>query len=155
MILKPNRSYRFNRPAVYSLGLLFLLTISGCASMSDVLKSKDEGTVNVYNVNEEQAWKIAMTVLRWEDAETIEEHRDENYMLTTTGANLVSAGTLIGVWVEPVNKNDTKVTVVTKRKMQTNVATGLTETTFQRRFAQAVDIVKSGNSLPLEPPANN
>ncbi|RPI73633.1 MAG: hypothetical protein EHM47_05760, partial [Ignavibacteriales bacterium] len=101
------------------LVLVTLLTLSGCASMSDVLQSKNEGTVNVYPVNEEEAWKIAMTVLRWEDAETIEEHRDEHYMLTTTGVNLVSAGTLIGVWVEPVNENDTKVTVVTKRKMQT------------------------------------
>jgi len=137
------------------LVLVTLLTLSGCASMSDVLQSKNEGTVNVYPVNEEEAWKIAMTVLRWEDAETIEEHRDEHYMLTTTGVNLVSAGTLIGVWVEPVNENDTKVTVVTKRKMQTNVATGLTETTFQKRFSQAVEIVKAGNPLPLEPPSFN
>ncbi|HSP87477.1 MAG TPA: hypothetical protein VLN45_05050 [Ignavibacteriaceae bacterium] len=140
---------------IFNICLLFLITASGCASMSDVLKSKDEGTVNVYPVNEEQAWKIALAVLRWEDCETIEEHRDENYMLTTTGMNLVSAGTLVGVWVEPVNENDTKVTIVTKRKMQTNIATGLTESTFQKRFAQAVDIIKSGNSLPLEPPAYN
>lgn len=135
--------------------LVTLFTLAGCASMSDVLQSKNEGTVNVYSVNEEQAWKIAMTVLRWENAETIEEHRNEHYMLTTTGVNLVSAGTLIGVWVEPVNDNDTKITVVTKRKMQTNVATGLTETTFQKRFSQAVEIVKSGNPLPVEPPAYN
>jgi len=137
---------------IFSLSLIFLITLSGCASMSDVLKSKDEGTVNVYPVNEEQAWKIAMTVLRWEDCETIEEHRDEHYMLTTTGMNMVSAGTLVGVWVESVNEDDTKVTVVTKRKMQTNLATGLTETTFQKRFAQAVEIVKSGQPLPIEPP---
>jgi hypothetical protein len=138
-----------------SLSLFIFLTLPGCASMSDVLQSKNEGTVNVYNVNETQAWKIAMTVLRWEDAETIEEHRDEHYMLTTTGVNLVSAGTLIGVWVESVNENDTKVTIVTKRKMQTNVATGLTETTFHKRYAQAIEIVKSGNSLPIESPPYN
>ncbi len=140
---------------IFLINLIIFLVFIGCASMSDVLKSKDEGTVNVYNVTEEQAWKIAITVLRWEDAETIEEHRDEHYLLTTTGADLVSAGTLIGVWIEPVNNKDTKVTVVTKRKMQTNLATGLTETTFHRRYAQAVEIVKSGNSLPIDPPANN
>jgi hypothetical protein len=154
-MLKKISAWSFTLKLIFASCLINFLTLSGCASMSDVLKSKDEGTVYVYNVNEEQAWKIAMTVLRWEDAETIEEHRDENYMLTTTGANLVSAGTLIGVWVEPVNDSDTKVTVVTKRKMQTNVATGLTETTFHKRYSQAVDIVKSGNSLPPEPPAYN
>ena len=140
---------------IYLVGILFFLTLSGCASMSDVLKSKDEGTVEVYPVNEKQAWEIAVTVLRWEDCETIEEHYNQHYMLTTVGANFVSAGSLVGVWVEPEDAANTKVTVVTKRKVQTNVATGLTETTFQRRFAQAVDTVNSGHTLPIEPPAYN
>ncbi len=120
--------------------------------MSDVLKDKDSGTVQVYPVNFDQAWEIAMTVLRWEDCETIEEHKSSGYMLTTVGQNFVSAGSVVGVWVEPVDNENTKVTVVTKRKVQTNLATGLTETTFQNRFKQAVDIVKSGQTLPIEAP---
>jgi hypothetical protein len=122
--------------------------------MSDVLRSKDEGTVQVYSVDQGKAWEIAMTVLRWENCETIEEHQKENYMLTTTGQNFVSSGTLIGIWVEKINEGNTKVTVVTKRKVQTNIATGLTETTFQRRFAQALEIVKAGKPLPIEPPTS-
>jgi hypothetical protein len=31
-----------------------------CRTMSDVVKNKDEGTVQVYPVNSDQAWKIAM-----------------------------------------------------------------------------------------------
>jgi hypothetical protein len=128
------------------------VAMAGCATMSDVLDSKEEGTVEVYPVDQNRAWEIAMTVLRWEDAETIEEHRADDYMLTTVGANLISAGSVVGVWVEPAKKGSTKVTVVTKRKMQTNIATGLTETTFHDRFAQAVKIVKSGKSLPRKAP---
>ncbi len=128
------------------------VVMAGCATMSDVLDSKEEGTVEVYPVDQNRAWEIAMTVLRWEDAETIEEHRADDYMLTTVGANLISAGSVVGVWVEPAKKGSTKVTVVTKRKMQTNIATGLTETTFHDRFAQAVKIVKSGKSLPRKAP---
>lgn len=126
--------------------------LSGCASMSDVLASKNEGTVKVYPVSQDRAWDIAMTVLRWEGAETIEEHKKDNYMLTTIGANLISAGSVVGVWIEPAKKGSTQVTVVTKRKMQTNFATGLTETTFQERFAEGVEIVKSGKPLPLSAP---
>jgi hypothetical protein len=137
--------------SIAALGI-FSLILAGCATMSDVLDSKDEGTANVYPVDQDRAWGIALTVLRWEDAETIEEHRSENYMLTTIGANLISSGTVVGVWVEPVKKGSTKVTVVTKRKMQTNIATGLTETTFQERYAQAVQMVKSGKSLPRKVP---
>ena len=128
------------------------VVMAGCASLSDVLESKEEGTVEVYPVDQNRAWEIAMTVLRWEDAETIEEHRSENYMLTTVGADLISSGSVVGVWVEPAKKGSSKVTVVTKRKMQTNIATGLTETTFHERFAQAVKIVKSGKSLPRKAP---
>ena len=134
--------------------LLCAFVVAGCANISDALKAKDEGSVTTYNVDFEQAWKIARTVLRWEDAETIEEHKDENYMVTTVGQNFVSAGSVVAVWVEPADKSNTKVTIVTKRKMQTNIATGLTESTFHRRYAQAVDIVKTGKTLPSDAPAS-
>lgn len=128
--------------------------LSSCASISDAIKAKDEGTVVNYPVNFEQGWKVALKVLRWEDAETIEEHKDENYMVTTIGGDFVSAGSVVAVWVEPEGKG-VKVTCVTKRKMATNVATGLTETTFHKRFKQAVALVKAGKQLPAEPPAEN
>ena len=128
------------------------LTIGGCASMSDVLKSKDDGTAITYPVNQDQAWDIAMTVLRWEGCKTIEEDKSQGYMLTTVGQNFISAGSLIGVWIDKIDTDNTKVTIVSKRKVQTNIATGLTEGTFQKRFAQAVEIVNSGQKLPIEAP---
>lgn len=142
------------RSTILMLALLaaMFVVLVGCATMSDVLKSKNEGTAQSYSVASDQAWEIAMTVLRWEGCETIEEHRTSGYMLTTVGQNFVSAGSLVGVWVEPIDKSNTKVTVVTKRKVQTNLATGLTESTFQSRFAQAVEIMKSGQQLPIDPP---
>ncbi|MDL1892711.1 hypothetical protein FBQ87_07450 [Sphingobacteriales bacterium CHB3] len=134
--------------------LLLSLILVSCASISDAIKAKDDGTVVTYPVDFEQGWKIALRVLRWEDAETIEEHKDENYMVTTVGANLISAGAVVAVWVEPQGNNSVKVTCVTKRKMQTNIATGLTETKFHTRFKQAVDIVKQGKPLPSDAPKN-
>jgi hypothetical protein len=129
-----------------------LLWATGCSTTSDVLKAKSEGTSQVYQVNADQAWKIARTVFRWEGADAIEEHRDEGYMLTSSGRDLVSEGTVMGAWVDPVDKNNTKVTVVTKRRLSLNMATTLTETTFHKRFAQAVAIVKAGKPLPATPP---
>lgn len=38
--------------------------------------------------------------------------------------------------IEPIGNDNTKVTVVTKRRITVNVATTLTESTFHRRFAQ-------------------
>lgn len=131
------------------------LSLSACSTMQDVVKVKQsgaEGTTKQYAVSEAQAWEIAKTVFRWEGADAIEEHRDQHYMLTSSGVNLVSWGAVMGAWVEPLENDDTKVTVVTKRRVTVNVATTLTETTFHKRFAQAVNIIKQGKPLPAEAP---
>ena len=132
--------------------LVVLVWVTGCATMADVVTAKDEGTSQVYPVSPDQAWEIAKTVLRWEGSDTIEEHRAEGYMLTSSGLNLISWGAVMGVWVDPIDQNQTKVTVVTKRRLSLNIATTLTETTFHKRFAQAVQLVKAGEPLSRVPP---
>ena len=82
----------------------------------------------------------------------MEEHKSEGYMLTSSGMNMVSWGAVMGAWIEPIDKNNTKVTVVTKRRLSMNIATTLTETTFHNRFAQAVEIVKKGGQLSSSKP---
>jgi len=134
---------------------LSIVVLSACSTMQDVVKAKEsgsEGTTKNYQVSEAQAWEIAKTVFRWEGADAIEEHREQNYMLTSSGMNMVSYGAVMGAWITPINKSDTKVTVVTKRRLTLNVATTLTESTFHRRFAQAVEIVKKGQPLPASAP---
>lgn len=134
------------------LMLLVMAWISGCATMGDVAVSKDAGTGAVYPVTTDQAWDLAKTVFRWEGADAIEEHRKDGYMLTSSGINLVSWGAVMGAWIDPVDEKSTKVTVVTKRRLSMNVATTLTESTFHRRFAQAVELVKAGKPLPVKAP---
>lgn len=134
---------------------LFLSFLCGCSNFNDVIRVKEdgsEGTTKVYPVNADQAWKISKTVFRWEGADAIEEHRDEGYMLTSSGMNFVSWGTVMGAWVDLVDNENTKVTVVTKRRITTNIATTLTEGTFHNRFAEAVEIVKKGQPLPRVAP---
>lgn len=135
--------------------LLIAITSSACmTSMSDVLTAKQngEGETRNYPVNFETAWGISMAVFRWEKTEAIEEHKLEGYMLTNAGQNLISAGSVMGAFIEPIDSNNVKVTIVSKRRVATNLATGLTEGTYHRRFQQAVDIIKDGKKLPLEPP---
>jgi hypothetical protein len=124
------------------------------ATMNIVRVKEDgsEGTTKVYPVTIDQAWEISKTVFRWEGSDAIEEHKDQGYMLTSSGMNLVSWGAVMGAWIEPIDKKNTKVTVVTKRRVTMNIATTLTETTYHKRFAQAVDIVKQGKPLPRNVP---
>lgn len=134
--------------------LLIWVCITGCATMSDVVQSKERGrgTSKVYPVNADQAWEIAKTVFRWERADAVEEHRSEGYMLTSSGESLISWGTVMGVWIEPVNNDSTKVTAVIKRKNPTDFLTPLTEVTFHEDFELAARI-KAGRSFTPAPPA--
>ena len=127
----------------------------GCATTNDVIRVKEagsEGTTKTYDVTVDQAWEIAKAVFRWEGADAIEEHKAEGYMLTSSGPNLVSWGAVMGAWISQVDATNTKVTVVTKRRISVNVATTLTESTFHKRFAQGVEIIKSGKPLPRVAP---
>ncbi len=135
--------------------LLMGICITGCATMRDVVQSKErgEGMSKVYPVNADQAWEIAKAVFRWERTEALEEHRSEGYMLTSTEASPLSWGTIIGVWIEPVNNDHTRVTVVVKRKNPAEVSTPVTEAIFHDDFEIAVRM-KAGRSFAPAPPAH-
>lgn len=143
------------RPILIGFLLLCPMFLGGCASLNDVVREKEagkEGTTKVYPINSEQAWEIAKVVFRWEGSDAIEEHKNEGYMLTSSGVNAYTYGTVMGAWVKPTGKESTDVTVVTKRRIQVGLFTTLTEGTFHNRFAQAVNIVKGGKPLPLTAP---
>jgi hypothetical protein len=129
--------------------------IAGCASMSDVIHEKQSGggTAVAYPVGKDDAWKIAMAAFRWGGADAIEEHKDAGYMLTSSGASVGTKGTMMGVWVEPIGLQQSRVTVVTKRRIAVQAITTLTESGFHERFRQGVGILASGQSLPIEAPA--
>ncbi len=140
------------RTRMVALLATFVL-VAGCATMSDVLKAKaaGEGTTKVYPVSTDQAWKIAVAIFRWEGFDAIEQHRDEGYMLTESGMNIV-VGARMGAWVEPIDQDHTKVTVITALGVASNPAMALLETTYHRSFADAVEIVTAGKPLPSLPP---
>ena len=142
---------------IFFCGVLIVsaASLTGCSTMQDVVHVKEtgeEGTTRNYPVNENQAWEIAKTVFRWEGSDAIEEHKEKGYMLTSSGMNLVSYGTVMGAWIEKLDANNSKVTVVTKRRISINIATTLTEGTFHKRFEEAVGIIKSGQQLPANAP---
>jgi hypothetical protein len=117
---------------------LSLLILAGCANtFSTLVRSKEEGegTSRVYKVNVDQAWEIARRVSQWEGIGDISENRSEGYMLIKSGADWFYEGTLIGVWIEPIDKDQSKVTVITKSKRSVDTFRGISETDFHKGFA--------------------
>ncbi len=142
---------------VFALSVFLLM--SGCASMqelkSEVIKAKDsgkEGVTRVYPVTDNQAWDITRAVFRWEKTDEIEEYKKENYVIAGMGMKMVAFGSVMGVWIEPVDAGHTMLTVVTKRRVAGDIFTRLTAPRFYERFEQGVKIIKSGKELPVIPP---
>ena len=136
--------------AAFAMGLVLL---SGCASgsMAEVLHQRHEGhgSTGTYAVPVARAWEITETILRWDGAGTIEEHRDGNFLLTTIYNPRVVQGidptTYIGAWIEPASGDQVKLTCVVSGS---KVSTTYTENDFQRRFQQAIELTKDGQRLP-------
>ena len=119
--------------------LLIFVCATGCTTMSDVVRAKAQGkgTSRVYRVNAERAWEIAKTAFRFEKIEAVEEHRSEGYMLARIGKSSISWGLVMGVWIESVDDDSSRVTVVIKRSNPTELFVPLTETDFHDDFKLA------------------
>ncbi len=117
---------------------LSFLILTGCANtFSDLVRSKEEGKgkSRVYKVNVDRAWEIAKTVLQWEGTGDIKENRSEGYMVIESGETWFYKVNLMGVWIEPIDKVQSKVTVITNSKTTLDTFLGLSETDFHEMFA--------------------
>jgi len=134
----------------FSLVALSLLIFVGCANTyGDLVRGKEtgEGMSRVYRVDRDRAWEIAKRVTQWEGIGEIKENRAEGYMLIKSGADWYYKGTLIGVWIEPVDKDQSKVTVVTKAKRSTDTIRRLSEVDFHKSFALFVQGPDIGSEI--------
>lgn len=139
--------------------LAMILLVAGCASRQDlaaeILKARKAGASGlsrVYPVDTSQAWELSMAVFRWEKTDKVEEHRGENYMITSTGMEMAVYGSVMGVWIEPADTTASRITVITKRRAEGERFTRLDAETFYRRFDQGMKFLKEGKKLPFAAP---
>jgi len=125
------------RLGIFLVALSFVV-LTGCANtLGDLVRSKQEGkgTSKIYKVNVDQAWEIAKRILEWEGTGDIKENRSEGYMVIRSGSTLFYKITMIGVWIEPIDKVQSKVTVIAKSKTSVDTMLGLSEADFHQSFA--------------------
>jgi len=140
---------------LFGLICFLVVVLTGCATTHGpvpVKKGASEGISKVYPVNADEAWEIGKAVFRWEGRNAIEEHRDQGYMLSTSSMGFVAWGKVMVAQFEPVDAENTRVTVITKRVTDQPPTPMLNEASFHRLFAEAVEIVKKGEPLPQKAP---
>lgn len=139
--------------------LAAMIVTNGCASTQELSeaviqerKSGNQGVTKVYPVSANQAWEITDAVFRWEKTDEVVKNHDENYAITSSGMKMAIFGSVLCVWIEPLDPNNTRLTVLSKNRNNRFVLTGLTPIHFLERFDQGVDIVRNGGKLPAIPP---
>jgi hypothetical protein len=108
--------------------------LAGCGTVSGVADSKSEGVARVYAVGQERAKEITRKIFADKEVESVEE-RPGNLLVGTVGMGWMSMGTVVGCWLDPVDADHTRATVLCKRKMATNVVTYLSEEEFHQQFS--------------------
>ena len=84
--------------------------------------------------------------------DAIEEHKIEGYMLTSKGKDMITSGSVMGAWIEPISSNKMAVTVISKRRNSLDLFSGMTESKYHKYFKTGMDILKTGKDLPLIAP---
>lgn len=114
-----------------------------------------EGKAVVYPISEKTAWEVTKTVFKWNKAGTIKEYPEQKFLYSETkGIEWDSWGAVMGAWIEPVDNDSTKVTVVVKRRLATSIKIPFTEEKFHKDFSYAVDCIQKGEQLPEKSPHN-
>ncbi len=139
--------------------IALLVSLSGCANRQKVAeevllakKSGKEGITKVYRIPAAQAWDITRAVFLWEKVDEIDEHRLDNYVLASSGMQMVAFGTVIGVWIEPLDTSSTRITAISKFRGDCCPLTHLTPKRFFEKFDKGLKISESGRKLPIVAP---
>jgi hypothetical protein len=122
--------------------VLCLLLTAGCATtVEDLIRDQRAGVSHVYQVNEEQAWKIAKKVFLMEGIQDWEIEEDR-------GEHLINYIGVLGVWIFPVDEESTRIIAKKAATPCSPLPDLMDEETFHERFGQAAEIIKAGKTLP-------
>ena len=110
----------YNRLFVIAIVLLSAFT-SGCATMADARYARGEGLSRVFDAPYDTVWKAVPEALSSLGLPVAADNKPEGYILAERGMTAFSWGEKVAVFVSKVSEKQTKVEVVSKRALATNI----------------------------------
>jgi hypothetical protein len=107
----------------FTLISVISLTV-GCSTMADARNQKGKGLAYVYEGSFDKVWNEiphAITAMGGGGPKIVGDNKQEGYILAQGGMSMVSYGENVAIFVEKVDENHTKVEIVSKRALATNV----------------------------------
>jgi len=101
---------------------VFLLSAAGCgATLADARKDKGKGTSRVYEASFETVWNAVHNAISEVGLMVVGDNKQERYILAEKEITAFSSGEKVAVFVDEVDGMRTKVEVVSKKAMATNI----------------------------------
>lgn len=101
--------------------LPILLSAGGCATLADARDSRGQGKFRVYDTSFDTVWDTVPKAINELGLRVTSKNRQEGCILAEKGITAFSYGENVAVFVEKVDDERTKVEVVSKKAMGTNI----------------------------------
>ncbi len=101
--------------------VLLAMVGSGCATLSTVQAERGKGSFRVYPAPLKTVWEQTFQALSILGLKIVTPNEKERYFLAETGLSALSWGEKIAIFVEKVDESHTRVEVVSRRVVATNV----------------------------------
>lgn len=101
--------------------LVFVLFISGCATLQTVKNSRGLGVKRIYNYSYEDVYKAVLIGVSQPGIEIVEQNKEKGYLYASRGMTAFSWGERIAIFLSKIDKKKTEVEIVCKRVVSTNI----------------------------------
>ena len=104
--------------------------MAGCSTLADAKAAKGQGSSRIYDKDYETVWNTTIDVVNNSDLELVSDNKEKGTILAQRSMTAFSYGENVAIFVEPVSdQNKTKVEVVNKIALATNITAANWETT--------------------------
>jgi len=94
---------------------------AGCATLADARKAKGTGLTRAFDNPYDEVWQTIPDILSELGLDLAGENHREGYILAQRSATAFSYGENVAIFIERIEDNKTKVEVVSKKAMSTNI----------------------------------
>jgi hypothetical protein len=101
--------------------LCMVLISSGCSTMADAKAGKGTGTSQTFAAPSDRVWQVLPAAVKTAGLEYVAGNKDEGYALAQRGLSAFSYGENVAIFIDKPTSDSTKVEVVSKKAMATNV----------------------------------
>ena len=112
---------KFRFVAVVISSDCMVLVSTGCSTMADAKAGKGTGTSQTFAVASDRVWQVLPAAVKSAGLDYITGNKDEGFALAQRGVSAFSYGENVAIFIDKLTSESTKVEVVSKKAMATNV----------------------------------